>query len=198
MRHQEHIVCVKSDKVKNREYGFVEYELNVADLMLGQRAVLESDEDFRQVLPISIFTCNGKVWAYKRTPKGGETRLHNKVATCVGGHWDMADITLVNGVIDLEVSLKKAVDRELEEEVNVTANIIRTYKLPKMICCDDSEVDRVHMAMVWVHELDSEGVSSAEDQLETVGFMSPEELLNGKLDLENWARLTCEILLSTK
>ena len=197
MKHLEHIVCIKSDKVKNREYGFVEYELNIADLMLGQRAVLEKDDDFRQVLPISIFTCNGKVWVYTRTSKGGEARLHNKVATCVGGHWDMNDIVLTDGVIDLEASLKKAVDRELEEEVKVTANIVKTYKLPKMICCDDSEVDRVHTAIVWVHELDGEGVSSVEDQLETVGFVSPEDLLNGDYNLENWARITCEILLST-
>ena len=73
-KHQEHIVCIKSEKVQHRKNGFVDYNLNNQDLMLGQRFALESDEDFRQLLPISIFTYNGKVWAYERTSKGGESR----------------------------------------------------------------------------------------------------------------------------
>ena len=85
-KHQEHIVCIKSEKVQHRKNGFVDYNLNNQDLMLGQRFALESDEDFRQLLPISIFTYNGKVWAYERTSKGGESRLHNKIAVAVGGH----------------------------------------------------------------------------------------------------------------
>lgn len=193
-KHQEHIVCAKSSLFKHREHGFVSYELKLEDLMLGQRAMLENDDNFRQVLPISIFTCKGKVWAYKRTPKGGESRLHNKIAIAVGGHWDIDDIILDNGVIDLPASLKKAVDRELEEEVSLTSNIVSTQVLPKMICADDTEVDRVHLGMVWLHELDGEGLESAEDQLETLGFISPEELLNGDHNIEVWARIICEIL----
>jgi predicted NUDIX family phosphoesterase len=194
LKHQEHIVCIKSSHVKHREHGFVEYDLQLKDLMLGQRAVLEGDDDFRQVLPISVFTCNGKVWAYERTSKGGESRLHNKVAVAVGGHWDMADIIINEGVIDLEASLKQAVDRELEEEINLTSKIINTTRLPKMICADTTEVDRVHLGMVWLHELDGEGIESAEDQLKTIGFVSPEELLSERYNAEVWAKIICNIL----
>lgn len=194
MKHQEHIVCIKASHVKHREYGFVDYELRLEDLMLGQRAMLEQDDDFRQVLAISLFTCQGKVWAYRRTPKGGESRLHNKVSVCVGGHWDAEDIVFRDGVIDLDASLDQAIARELREEVRISATIISSRRQPKFICCDDSEVDRVHMAMVWVHELDGEGIESAEAQLETLGFFSPQELLTGDYNLENWARLGCLIL----
>lgn len=196
MKHQEHIVCIKSTSVKHREFGFVDYELSLNDLMLGQRAVLENDDDFRQVLPISIFTHRGKVWAYERTQKGGESRLHNKVAVAVGGHWDIADIVVEDGIINLEKSLRLAIDRELREEVVLTSNIIRTTKLSKMICADDTEVDRVHLGLIYIHELDGEGINSAEDQLKTIGFVSPEQLLNGELNAEVWAKLICKELLS--
>lgn len=197
MKHQEHIVCIKSDKVKHREHGFVEYDLNLHDIMLGQRAVLEQDDQFRQVLPISVFTHAGKVWAYERTSKGGESRLHNKIAVAVGGHWDLADICIEAGVINLQKSLEVAMNRELEEEVNLTSRIVKTTRLPKMICADNTEVDRVHLGMVYVHELDGEGITSAEDQLKTIGFVSPDELLFGKYktNTEIWAKIICQILL---
>ena len=163
--------------------------------MLGQRAMLEQDDEFRQVLPISIFTHKGKVWAYERTSKGGEDRLHNKVAVAVGGHWDMADLLLVDGVIDLEKSLEAAMERELREEVKLTSSIVKSYKLDDMICADDTEVDRLHIAMIHVHELDGEGLDSAEDQLKTIGFIDPQELLSGDYNIEVWARIICEILV---
>ena len=197
-KHQEHIVCIKSDKVKNRQHGFVEYELNNADLMIGQRASLEQDDDFRQLLPISIFTYQGKVWAYERTSKGGESRLHNKIAVAVGGHWDLGDLIFENSIIDLKKSLSQTMARELEEEILLTSSILRTTELSKKICADDTEVDRVHIAVVYVHELDGEGIKSSEEQLKTVGFVSPDELLSGDYNIEAWARIICEILVQNK
>jgi len=193
-KHQEHIICVKASLFNERAHGFADYELKLGDLMLGQRAALENDEDFRQVLPISVFTHNGKVWAYTRTPKGGESRLHNKVSVAVGGHWDLADLVVTEGVIDLEASLQTAIDRELEEEVTLTSNVVKSTKLTKIICADDTPVDRVHLAMIWIHELDGEGITPSEDQLETVGFVTPEELLGGDHNIEVWARLIGQIL----
>lgn len=194
MAKLEHIVCIKSDKVKHREHGFVDYELSAEDLMLGQRDALEKDDDFRQVLPISVVTHKGKIWAYERTPKGGEARLHGKIAVAIGGHWDMADMVVENSIISLQASLKIAVDRELAEEVVFTSKIESTHALNKMICADDTEVDRVHIAMVWVHEIDGEGIDSAEEDLKAIGFLSPEELLNGDHDLETWTRIIAQML----
>ena len=196
-KHQEHIVCIKSSAVKHRQHGFVEYALTLSDLMLGQRASLENDDDFRQVLPISIFTCKGKVWAYERTSKGGERRLHNKVAVAVGGHWDIDDLCIANSVIDLEASLHKAMQRELAEEVRLSAPIVHTRRLEKMICADDTEVDRVHLGMVYMHELAHEGIESAEDQLKTIGFVSPQTLLESGYNTEVWAKIICRILISS-
>lgn len=196
MKHQEHIVCIKSNILSPNENGMASYTLSLADLMLGQRKTLENDEDFRQVLPITIFTHKGKIWAYKRTPKGGEARLHDKIAVAVGGHWDIADLIITEGVIDLESSLHAAVSREIEEEVDITSSIVNRYQLKNIICASDTEVDKVHAGFVTIVELDGEGITSSEDQLEAVGFVHPSELLGGDYDLETWARIICEILIS--
>ena len=100
MKHQEHIVCIKSDRVINLGNGTATYDLSLGDLMLGQRERLENDEDFRQVLPISVFIHQGSVWAYERTKKGGETRLHNKIAIAVGGHWDISCLLYTSDAAD--------------------------------------------------------------------------------------------------
>ena len=194
-KHQEHIVCIKSSAVEHHHNGFVDYDLKLEDIMLGQRAVLEGDYDFRQVLPISIFVHGNKVWAYERTSKGGESRLHSKIAVAVGGHWDMADLTLVNGIIDLKASLSEAMRRELNEEVLLSSKVVSTEVLKNKICCSETDVDKVHMAVVYVHQLDGEGIESAEDQLKTIGFVSPSELLEGDYNLETWAKIICEILV---
>lgn len=199
MKHQEHIVAIKASLVSHSEMGFVEYTLKASDIILGQRAMLEKDNDFRQVIPNSIFLNDGKIWAYKRTEKGGEGDLHDRVAVCVGGHWDMADLSLDdNGVIDLEKSMKTAFDRELEEEVNLGSNVLKSYNLPKMICASDMPVDRRHVGQVTVHEIDGIDLNSCEDQLETIGFIDPQELLDSDYDLETWARLVCEMLVENK
>jgi predicted NUDIX family phosphoesterase len=195
--HAQHIVCLKAVKFQHRKDGLVEYTVKPEDVFLGQRAHLEHDTDFRQLLPVVAITCNGRVWAYRRTVKGGESRLHGKVATLVGGHFDAEDVVWSGSVINLGASIERATQREVAEEINIKANIVRTFALPQMICADDTEVDRVHIAMVTVIEVDAETVYSKEDQLEALGFIEPGELLaNDSYELETWARLTCEIMVN--
>lgn len=194
-KHQEHIVCIKSKLVEHHKGGFVDYELKASELMFGARFKLEQDPDFRQVLPVAVFTHKGKVWLYERTSSGGEARLHHSHAIAIGGHWDLDDIVSVDSVINLEQSISKAMQRELDEEVCLASKIISSRKLPKMICADDTEVDRVHVAVVTLHELDGERVESAEDQLKPLGFFTPQELLKGDFNLETWARIICEMLV---
>lgn len=197
-KHHEHIIAVPGNLFGDRRHGFSQYQLKAADIIIAQRKFLENNDSYRQVLPMNMFVHNGKLWAYRRTESGGESKLHGKVALFAGGHWDLADIVLrkeknKESFIDLEASLNKAIKRELEEEVILTSNVVSTIKLPLVVCADDVGVDRLHVAIVYIHELDGVGVSSNEDQLEDIGFLSPEELLSGEYDLETWARLAVKI-----
>lgn len=195
MKHPQHIVAVKSDLFKERVNGFSNYKITGNDLIIAQRASLEKDDCFRQVLPMQLFYCKGKVWAYRRAASGGESRLHGKVAVFVGGHWDLADIIHNNSVIDFSGSLSDSLMRELKEEVVISSNIVQSRFLDQVIVADDTDVDRKHVAMVWLNELDGFGLESNEAELDSLGFIDPKELLNGDYELETWARMACEILV---
>lgn len=195
MKHPEHIICVKSSLYSEREHGFSDYQLEGGDIIVAQREVLERDPAFRQVMPMIMFTCKGKVWAYERTSTSGESRLHNKVAVFAGGHWDLDDIVTNKSIIDLNASFEKALNRELSEEVKIDAKVISAIRLEKSICADDTEVDRLHVAIVTVVELSDELVKSKEDKIKPLGFKTPSELLGGAYNLETWARMACELLI---
>ncbi len=198
MKHPQHIIGVKSSLFDHRENGFSDYEIQGGDIIIAQREMLENDANFRQILPVCVFVNNGKVWAYQRTEASGEKNLHGKIAVAVGGHWDLEDIVSNDSVIDLPASFEKAMSREIEEEVTLTSNIAKIEKLEKFICADDTFVDRHHVAVIHICELDGEGISANEEQLKELGFIAPQELLDGDYNNEVWTRMICEILVSKK
>lgn len=195
IKHPQHIVCVPSHLFDHRKDGFATFELRPEYLMVAQREMLERNYSYRQVIAVSIFTHKGKVWAYERTPTGGESALHNKVATCVGGHWDLADLVFdEKSVIDIPASLKKSFERELGEEIIVSSNYVSAQQYPLVICADDQSVDAKHICLITLYELDGELIESNEPEIRAMGFYTPDELLAGGYNLETWARLSCEML----
>ena len=199
MKHQEHIVCVKSSLFENEKVDIVEYRLKSSDLMLGSRKSLEVDTDFRQVMPMLLLKFGDKIWAYKRTPKGGEESLFNRTAVFVGGHWDINDLVYGDdSIIDVEKSFQIAQERELSEEVYLDSKIVNERRMPYVICANDELVDRKHLCVITIVELDGIQVAPKEDKLVSVGFKTPEELLSGDYNLETWARIACQILIDSK
>ena len=195
-KHLAHIVCVDAMHFVNRsEDGFCDFTLEPGDIIIARRHELERDYRFRQVMPMLVFTHKGKIWAYRRTEKGGEKGLHNKVAVVVGGHFDLGDLVYNKSVIDLEKSLENATAREIDEEVLLNgANVVSQTKLDKVITADVTGVDAKHVALVTMIELDAMTVESKEDELESLGFFSPDELLNGDYALETWATMICKMM----
>ena len=203
MKHQEHIVCIPAKLVNKpkslipfttpKSDCWVNYKLETKDIITVQRAVAETTEDFRQVLPLVVFKYKDSVWTYRRTPKGGEGALHGQLSIAVGGHFDATDLQTDGGVIDPVVSLQYALDRELEEEVTIMGGYsIETLDL--CLCANENEVDRKHLGLVNIyHMTDSPEIYSNEDALETLGFIKIDELLQ-KTDLETWGVKICEYL----
>lgn len=192
-KHLVHILAVSASHFEDRQHGFCEYTPQVGHLIIARRHELEQSNDFRQLLPGVVLTCNGRIFAYRRTPKGGEPGLHNQVAVLIGGHWDLSDIQLdAAGVIDFDGSLSNTVRREVAEEVVIHGSVVQETLAPWVIAADETVVDQKHAALVSVLRLDQASVSSNEDELEAIGFFTADELLKSGLPLETWARLICE------
>lgn len=194
--HPQHIACIPAYLVDHRENGLVDYTLKNEDLIFAQRSMLESNLNYRQYSPLAIFTHKGKVWAYKRLKGIGEDDLVDRIACAVGGHWDLESMIESDSVIDIEASLMSTFSRELEEEVHLNCSIVNTYEMDKKICADDEVVDRKHMCSITVFEVDLPDIETAEEELESIGFHNPQELLDGDYNLETWAKIICKLLVS--
>ena len=194
MKHAQHIVCVPAAVVEDRVAGWSKYQLQGSHIVTAQRAVLESNDSYRQVLPLAVFKYKDSLWAYTRTPKGGEERLHNKVSVAVGGHFDCDDLITHDSVIDPIDSLSNALNRELQEEVTILSEYT-VETLEVCLCADDTPVDRKHLGIVNILHMQSGcEIYSNEDQLEAIGFVPIVDLLADPA-LETWGVKICEYLL---
>lgn len=205
----QHIVAMPSSLLEHRVKGWCDYTIKGTDLVIACREHLETNPAYRQVLPITAFVKNvggnnsdaeWAVFCYLRGNGGGEARLHGKVATAVGGHWDLADIIFDNkSVIHYDASIVKGVEREMEEEVLVTSNYKQVVTYPKLLCADDVAVDRVHVAQITFVILDADATIETRepDQLTPLGFFTSQEVYQQFNQTETWTDYIFDVVDST-
>lgn len=177
MKHCEHILAVNASAFNST--GMVEADINIADVVVAQRKGLEVNPAFRQLITYAVLKCNDKLAVYRRTPKGGENRLHGATSVGFGGHIDAVDMSYdENGLLDIAAVIDTACKREIQEELNLTeVKVLSEHQLSHKIVLDGNDVDKVHVGIVFVIEVDGESVSPAEEQLDWVGFKTYEEIL---------------------
>lgn len=138
-KHSQTILAIASHFFHERDFGngihhyplTKLYEEVGPYLVLAQRAMLEKNDNFRQVLPYKVITQfdgrtgQNKIVAYRRLNKGGEARLHGLMSIGFGGHVDLKDVICYRGdeqarsTIDLESTIHISSRRELAEEVRL-------------------------------------------------------------------------------
>lgn len=179
-------------------------EVVTPHLMLGCRNDLESNPDYRQVLPYVIaMRTNGRTgkaefFAYQRGKGIGESRLLGKVSIGIGGHVDLADVMHSESVINFNGTVGIAVARELKEEILFSGGIADLDLFSAGMLIDNSDaVGKVHLGVLMGLMLpDHIDMDCIEEELDTIGFKSADELLSGDYELENWTRIALEHLVS--
>lgn len=152
------------------------------------RDIAEESQQFKQIIAYAIFCCNGKVLAYARTKKGGETRLHDKMSLGIGGH-----INPIDGLAENLSTYLAGVEREIREEISFSGTA--TQQLYAVINDDTNEVGSVHLGIVHRFELDSEEVIPLEKKLTDLRFCSLEELAGPLYErLETWSAICVDAL----
>jgi predicted NUDIX family phosphoesterase len=167
------------------------------DLVIGQRNELETDESVRQLLPYTTFVKNDaaglKLFAYRRGNGVGESRLLGNVSVGLGGHIDLADVVHRGSVIDLDATVGQAIGRELQEEVVISGGNELSVVSIGTIIDDTNAVGRVHAGLFSMVMVAPETmIECREEELEAIGFMGAQELLDSGLPLENWTKIICE------
>lgn len=148
------------------------------------RAPAENDPSHKQIIPYAIFHHAGRYLIYTRGGKSGEKRLVAKRSIGIGGHINphderedsLARTTYLNGV-----------EREMDEELRIAGS--HTQKVIGLINDDSNEVGQVHLGVVHLFDLESNDVTSNEDAIQDIEFLSLDELDAMKDRLETWSQI---------
>ncbi len=187
----QHIICTESEVVEKqiKSDGFIKTDDNIFDIKkiwVGPRPTLETNENFKQIIPYILLSHQGKIALYQRTKKGGENRLHNMHSIGFGGHIDAFDLAYNDdGEINLDKTIENSGQREIDEEL-IISNIVSKKHLG-YIYDSSNPVGRVHIGVVEQWELSSDAIKSNEDEIDVVGLFSTDELKQHKGKMENWS-----------
>ncbi len=148
------------------------------------RDTAEDDPTHKQIIPYAIFRCGEKYLHYVRGGGSGEKRLAAKGSLGIGGH--------INDTDEAKASLDKdtysiGVEREIDEELNI--NGAHSQKIIGLINDDSNDVGKVHLGVVHLFELENEDVTPGEANIETLEFLTVEELLEKRKSMETWSQI---------
>jgi predicted NUDIX family phosphoesterase len=151
------------------------------------RSKAETNPDYKQLIPYVLMETEGKYLSYVRGKRAGEKRLVGNRSMGIGGHINPIDDEIPLFGTDYKEVYETAVQREIEEEVNVQANA--TDRIVALLNDDTNEVGKVHLGVVHLWTLDSEDVTRKEQMITQMGFSAVDELTEMRDNMETWSQL---------
>ncbi len=124
----------------NDEVAFEDIILWNYEYMVRHEA--EQNFDYKQPIPYAVVVDeDNKIFVYKRggsNSNAGDSRLHSKIAFGVGGHLEREDE-------DLQNPLQDGLAREIEEEIAIKEENIKSIEAIGYINEEETEVSQVHL-----------------------------------------------------
>ena len=158
--------------------------LNPANNHFLARDKAEDDPSYKQIIPYAIFRFEDRFLHYVRGGKSGEKRLASKGSIGIGGH--INDVDYAAASLDRD-TYTVGVEREVDEELNIEGT--HTQEILGLINDDSNEVGRVHLGVVHLFTLESDHVTAGEDTIESLEFLTLEELQGRRDQLETWSQI---------
>ena len=163
--------------------------LNPSNNFFIHRELAEDDPTHKQIIPYAIFKHGDKFLKYLRGKKSGEQRLASKSSIGIGGHINQDDFN--SSSLEKDTYLT-GIEREINEELIINCDY---NNLPIALINDDSnDVGQVHLGVVHLFDLESDQVEAGETNIENLEFLSSEDLLREKENLESWSQICVDHL----
>jgi len=166
------------------------------------RADVEEDEDWLQVISYIVLESCGSFFCYERAPTSGEKRLRGKLSIGIGGHAKYRQDDTYDGEPNdgywMEV-LSREAHREVLEEVAILANSdVATGFTVGYLYRDATPVDRVHFGVVEVWELaERKPIQMQDTELSNGEWVTWQKLWENYNNLEGWSQeLLCGLPIS--
>ena len=163
--------------------------LNPSNNFFIHRELAEDDPTHKQIIPYAIFKHGDKFLKYLRGKKSGEQRLASKSSIGIGGHINQDDFN--SSSLEKDTYLT-GIEREINEELIINCDY---NNLPIALINDDSnDVGQVHLGVVHLFDLESDQVEAGEANIENLEFLSIDDLLREKDNLESWSQICVDHL----
>jgi predicted NUDIX family phosphoesterase len=203
---EEHILCFKREILRahpNLAKTFYDASLwhqILAYLESRPRSLAEHDYNYKQLVVYILLNHEEVFLSYQRTPKTDEARLKAKYSIGIGGHVNIQDTNQLSlfGADDARWNdfLLEAVWREVNEEVQIQAPILRAPRLICFINDDSDDVGQVHFGVVWLVKLAEPDVTTrGERGIGKLSFRDLTSLSSMRDRLESWSQLLVDHLL---
>src|SRR4051812_18133305 len=153
------------------------------------RAEAENDPSYKQIIPYAVIVHGQTVLHYVRGKKAGEQRLVSKGSIGIGGHMNDTDESLFAWD---ETAYRAGVEREINEELKIETRF--EDRIVALLNDDTTEVGRVHLGVVHVFRLAEPKVQKREAMITNLTFLTREELLAQRDNLETWSQLCLDSL----
>ena len=153
------------------------------------RAQAENDPTHKQIIPYALLVHGNTVLHYVRGKKAGEQRLVAKGSIGIGGHMNDSDESLFAWD---ENAYRAGVEREVNEEITIDTTF--DDDIVALLNDDTTEVGRVHLGIVHLFRLAEPKVQKREAMITNVGFLTRDELLARRENLETWSQLCVDSL----
>src|SRR5829696_7761087 len=169
---QERVLVIPAERfhVAGFFQGFQPYSeayfkdlLEPAHFSFRPRGEVETDPNFKQLIPYIVLRCRAEVFHYTRGSTGAETRLQALRSVGIGGHISEDDVLDTAGDPYLAGML-----RELHEELEIDTPF---REQPLGFIYDDSNaVGQVHLGVVHLLELEEPLAWPRESAIDEAGF----------------------------
>jgi len=146
------------------------------------RQIAEESPQYRQIIPYVVIRCGTDWFTLRRTRKGTDARLHEKISLGIGGH--------INPEHDLVEGLRKELDEEVEIEGDYDLNFAG------ILNDESTEVGRVHLGIVYILDAPSHNVRVLETEKLSGEWHQPPELAAMREAMETWSQIVFDELFS--
>ena len=147
----------------------------------AERAAMEIDPGFKQVIPYLVLRDGERWFLMRRTKAGADARLHERWSIGVGGHLNPGDHDLAGGL-----------RREWHEEID--AAFVPEFRPVGLLNDDETDVGAVHIGVVY--EADAAGRAVAVRELDKLAgaFADEADVAAVRDRLESWSELVFDAL----
>lgn len=188
MDNSQHVVCIKSSVVDSSESTLIDYNLSTKDIILCQKDIAEQDSDYLKVIPTTVIMHEGKLWAFKRSASA-------QVSVAFESDLRLNDLIIKGAHIDLDESFDNYFYQQLENNLSLGSYVVKLDVLPNLLCQDIQNDTTGVIRHAHVYHLDGPNVQPAENDLNVLGFLTPEELLSDSFNCDTATKNICKAIL---